>query len=300
MKNGIDAKRNRRMAAGLLLLALPATTACVTVAEFRKLEHQVKRLRGGEAGSQVADFSVELEAVREDLSRLEGRLEVSEHETQRALQEAQAARQAAASGAGSLPYGAPPAPGPAGGYEGTGVSPDLRAPPPGAEDPWAAQPRGNPAADLGRRNAAPAPAPAAVPAPAASAELRSYRGAYDSWRTDQNQACIDRFGEFLQTFPSSDYADDASYWMADCYFKQGEFKTAILRFDDVVTKYPQSDKASEALFRQGEALLRLGPSYQQAAGKAFERIITEYPSSRRAREASEQLNVIGVGNSKQG
>jgi TolA-binding protein len=83
--------------------------------------------------------------------------------------------------------------------------------------------------------------------------------------------------------------------MADCHFKQGDYKTAILRFDDVVGRYPAGDKAPEALFRQGEALLKLGPNYGPAAGKAFERLINEYPESSRVAEARRQLELLGAG-----
>jgi TolA-binding protein len=81
--------------------------------------------------------------------------------------------------------------------------------------------------------------------------------------------------------------------MADCYFKQGDYQTAILRFDDVAGRYPTSDKAPEALYRQGEALLRLGPRYGKAARKAFERVINEYPNSERAEQARRQLELLG-------
>ena len=128
-----------------------------------------------------------------------------------------------------------------------------------------------------------------------SAELRAYREAHAAWRTGETEVCIDRFREFLQTYPSSQYADDASFWMADCYFKQGDYKTAILRFDDVAGRYPTSDKAADALYRQGEALLRLGPNFGRAAEKAFERVIDEYPDSARAKEARAQLDLLRSG-----
>jgi TolA-binding protein len=83
--------------------------------------------------------------------------------------------------------------------------------------------------------------------------------------------------------------------MADCYFKQGDYKTAILRFDDVVSRYPTGNKAADALYRQGEALLRLGPGYTKAAGKAFQRVLREYPESDRAVEARRQLEILGTG-----
>jgi TolA-binding protein len=62
-----------------------------------------------------------------------------------------------------------------------------------------------------------------------------------------------------------------------------------------VARYPTGNKAPDALYRQGEALLRLGPGYGKAAGKAFERVIAEYPDSARAQEARKQLDLLGAG-----
>ena len=137
--------------------------------------------------------------------------------------------------------------------------------------------------------------PGEVPDGASAEEVRAYREAWTAWSEGQAEACIDRFRDFLQTYASSVYAENASYWMADCYFKRGDFKTAILRFDDVATTYPDGERAPDALYRQGEALLKLGPGYGKAAGKAFERVIQEYPESARADEARKQLEVLGNG-----
>jgi len=243
-------KVSRSIAGGLALAALPALTGCVGLAEFRKLQYEVRQMKGGAGGGRLADVSSELEALREQISQLEGRLEVNEHQVQEALEEAKKARLAAAQGGG---VGAAAAR--------------------GADDPTAGLP----------------------PEASASAEVKAYRAAYDAWRGNDNQQCIDRFGEFLQAFPTSQYADDASFWLADCYFKQGDLKAAILRFDDVATRYPKSEKASEALYRQGEALLKLGPNFGKAAEKAFDRVVKEYPDSRRAEDARQQLKLLGAG-----
>ena len=242
---------------GAALLLLPWLAGCVTVAEFRKLEYEVNKMRrsgGGEGGgTQVADLAAEIDELRDTIAQLDGRLEVTEHQVGVALQEARAARLDAA-----------------------------RPETPGAP--------GDPAGEAGPHTA---PGEEVGAPQSASVELRAYREAYNTWRTDDYGACIDRFREFLQTYPSSDYADDAAYWMADCYFKQGDYQTAILRFDDVAGRYPTSGKAPEALYRQGEALLRLGPRYGKAARKAFERVINEYPNSERAEEARRQLELMG-------
>jgi tol-pal system protein YbgF len=120
----------------------------------------------------------------------------------------------------------------------------------------------------------------------------AYRSARAEWREGRWEICIDRFGSFLQTYPASGYADDAAFWLADCHFKRGDYKTAVVRFDDVVVRYPEGDRSADALYRQGEALLRLGPGYSKAASRAFERVMKEYPSSPRAPEAKRQLELL--------
>jgi len=256
--------RSLAFAPALLAMAAFVLGGCASLAEHRKLEYEVNKLKRqagsvGPGDTAVADLRTELDGLRQLEASLEGRIEETEYAAQQALEEARAARSAAASpGAGS-------------GSPGEGMPGE---PPGGPGAPEATGPEGE---------------------PSASEELSAYRSAYDAWRTDDHGTCIDRFREFLQAFPSSEYADDAAYWMADCYFKQGDYKTAILRFDDVVSRYPTSPKASGALFRQGEALMRLGPRYGKAAEKAFERVIDEYPDSTRARDAARQLELLEAG-----
>lgn len=230
-----------RGAALALSCALPL--GCATVAETRKLEYEVNKMRSGsglaEQGKRIAELSAELESLRAEVAELRGRTELAEHSAQQAGVDARAARQASV---------AQPAP------------------------------------------VAPEPTPTEGPA---SEELALYREAYDAWRTNDHATCVDRFGRFLQSFGSSKYADDAAFWLADCHYRQGDLKTSVLRFDEVATRYPESDKAAEALFRQGEALLQMGPQFSKAAQKAFQRVIDNYPSHKRAQDARERLAIIG-------
>jgi tol-pal system protein YbgF len=239
----LEKMRGRRGLRVLLVLvaASLASGGCVSVAEFRKLEYQVNKLKGdgvpGGGGSDLADLALEVEALRSELSEVEGRIEVAEHRADEALAEARSARQASSGGSEAA-------------------------------------------------------APAADASPA---EVEAYREARAAWRAGDLPACVDRFSDFVRTYPASDHADDAAYWLADCHFKEGDYKKAILRFDDVVRGYPAGDKAPEALYRQGEALLRLGPSHGKAAEQAFQRLINEYPDSERVAEAQRQLDLLGAG-----
>jgi len=133
---------------------------------------------------------------------------------------------------------------------------------------------------------------AAPPAPV-SAEIVEYRTAYAKWRAGDGPACVEHFQKFVKTYPTSDHADDATYWMGDCYFKQGNFSAAVLRFDDVARQYPGGNKAPDALYRQGEALLRMG--HGEAASQAFQKVLRDYPDSARVPEAKRQLELLGSG-----
>jgi len=261
-------------------------SGCVTVAEHRKLEREVYQLkRGGASGGEsVADLRAQVDALERRLAKVEGRVDETQHTAQRALEEAQHAPREAATGAVVEPS----------------PTPEAEAPTPPAEPRAESTPESTttpaPSASAAARPAAPsenAEAPEPAPAGASVQEVSAYREAHASYRNGEYDACIDRFRRFLQTYPTSPYADDAAYWMAECHFKKGDYKSAVLRFDDVVARYPDGDKSADALYRQGEALLKLGPSYAKAASKAFERVISEYPNSPRVAEAKKQLELLG-------
>jgi tol-pal system protein YbgF len=206
-----------------------------------------------------------MDQLSREVDELRGALEVANHNAAQALDEARRAREDVGQSGASLP----PAPDEAAA---------ARAPAPPAP------PGGGPVVES---------SPGA--SSSSAEEVQRYRDAYGAWRRGEVQACIEGFREFLQTYPSSPYADDALYWMADCYTRQGDHEKAILRFAKIVEMYPTGNKAPDALFRQGEVLLKLGPSYSSAARDVFQRVVKEYPDSPRASEARRELDRLGAG-----
>jgi len=286
-KMDLSARAIRRLAVLCIGALLAGQLAgCVSVSEYRKLEHDVRTLQAKQSGTggreQVADLGARMDSLQADLQRLEGRLEVVEHNTQDALNEAHKARREA-----NDPAAPPQASPPAGSPEPPPLGTTAR---PGSPQVAAAAPSPAPSPP----GTAPAPADDGASKKGASAEeVQAYRAAFAAWQRNDTDACIDQFRQFLQAHPTSIYADDSAYWMADCYFKKGDYKTAVLRFDDVVARYPKGNKAADALYRHGESLLRLGPGYSKAALRAFERVIEEYPDSPRAAEAKKQIELLG-------
>lgn len=259
-------------AAASMVLLLASAMGCATVAELRKVEARVIDMeRGRPAGGgglreQVADYVADIDALRDEIRTLEGRIEVTERAAANALEDARKARMELAQLKVRYQRG-----GDSGGDVAavTGV--------------------------VGGGAAIDAAGGAGAAPETLSVEIEAYRTAHAAWQKDDTETCVDLFREFLQTYPTSPYADDAAFWMADCHYKQAEYKKAVLRFDEVVRNYPAGNKAPDALYRQGESLLKLGPGFREAAKRAFERVIKEYPDSARASEAREQLNLYSAG-----
>jgi tol-pal system protein YbgF len=253
----------------LLLVALFAGASswgCVTVAEHRKLERRVIDLQRSQGSNQprqqLADLATEIDDLQGQLRALSGQLEEVQQTAREGLEEAKKARREAAAAAVATPGGGGAA----------------RSPGQGGSNSAIAGAVSNAEADA-----------------ELSDELKAYQAGLASWRGKDYPACIDRFRGFLQTYASSSRADDAAFWIADCHYKQGEFKNAVLRFDDVVRNYPTGNRAPDALYRQGESLLKLGPGFHEAARRAFERVLKEYPDSARAADSKRQLEVYAAG-----
>jgi tol-pal system protein YbgF len=239
---------------GALLIALGG---CASQGDFLALKEEVAGMRSGRGApdpfARIAQLSTEVDAMREEIRHLEGELELARKESSDALAEIKRTRTTIAQQSVE-----------------TATAEVKPQQPPG------------PAVLV------PDPTPAAP-----DQELAGYQEALDSWRADDYLACIEHFTSFLQNYPTSGYADDAAYWLADCTYKHDEFKRAVIRFSDVVRVYPDSPKAPDALYRQGESLLKLGPRFKDAARTVFKRVQTDYPDSERAAEATRQLERLG-------
>ncbi len=126
-------------------------------------------------------------------------------------------------------------------------------------------------------------------------EIRDYEEAFRRYRAADYAGAIDRFQVFLQTHPSSDYADNALFWMGESYFKMSDYEQAAVAFDKVVKRFPNGNKVPDALYRQGVSLLEIGTrtkqekTYTPAACQIFRRITDEFPNSDRVPEARRQL-----------
>ena len=98
------------------------------------------------------------------------------------------------------------------------------------------------------------------------------------------------FKRFLEVYPKSKLAENAHYWLGECYFSEKKYDEAILEFDEVIKNYPKGNKVPDALFRQGMAFLEMNDTTN--AKLIFKEVIKRFPKSDQAKRAAKKLKEI--------
>ncbi len=100
------------------------------------------------------------------------------------------------------------------------------------------------------------------------------------------------FQQYLESFPSTTLAANATYWIGECYYRQRRYRQAIEQYDAVLNRYPRSDKTASALLKKGYAHLELGERSQGVV--QLQHVLRQFPTSDEANLARQRLREIGV------
>ena len=134
-----------------------------------------------------------------------------------------------------------------------------------------------------------APPPPVTMAPGMNPQ-RLYTTALADFTGGQWALCIQGFNTYLQSFSRTDLADDAQYYIGDCYQQDGKFTEAIDAYNRVISNYPKGDRVPDAYYKRGIALSQLGQT--DRARESFETLMKLYPEHDMGRMAKQQLDRI--------
>src|SRR5712692_9244221 len=114
-----------------------------------------------------------------------------------------------------------------------------------------------------------------------------FAAAYGDYSRGNYDLAISEFRQYVETYPSSEMADNAQYWIGESYYGKKKFNEAIVEFDKVYLLFPKGDKVPAARFKKGMVLMELGQT--DAARAEFTAIIRLYKNSNEAVLARQQL-----------
>jgi tol-pal system protein YbgF len=136
-----------------------------------------------------------------------------------------------------------------------------------------------------------APAPQApAEGEASAAETRAYQAALDQFKLGNYPLAVAAMQGFLVTYPNSTLAANAQYWVGMAYSGQRDYKSAIAAQRKLLASWPESPKASDAMLSIASSQETMGARAE--AQKTLQELIAKYPGSSAAVSARQRLSAF--------
>ena len=137
------------------------------------------------------------------------------------------------------------------------------------------------------------PPPAPTPLGPGMSPQRLYDTAWADYTSGQWDLCINGFETYLRTFPRSEMADEAQFYIGECYYADGKHQEAVQAYNQVIGSYPRGQSVAPAYYKRGLAFEGLGQL--DRARESFELVVKNFPESDAARLAKQNLDRLKRG-----
>lgn len=121
------------------------------------------------------------------------------------------------------------------------------------------------------------PVPPPPPSTAGLSPNRMYETAYGDYASGQWTLAIGGFEQLVRTFPQSERADDAQFFIGEALVALNRFPDAIAAYNLVIQNFPRGDQAHLAYYKRGLTQERL--KQLDAARASYEMAIKLHPDS---------------------
>lgn len=127
----------------------------------------------------------------------------------------------------------------------------------------------------------------AKPADDPSAILKSYEAALALFKAGKFKEAAGAFDKFVKTYPDSEQAPAAQYWLGNSYEMLGDCKQVITSQQKLLAKWPKNSRAPDAMAKIGQCQADLGQKAESQ--KTFKDLVSKYPDSKAASAAKQQV-----------
>jgi len=108
-------------------------------------------------------------------------------------------------------------------------------------------------------------------------------------------AAAQAFERILFYHTSSEYVDDAQYWLGRTYYEKKDYNQAIIEFDYLIQNFSSSIFVEEAYLYRAKSYLLKAPSYEkdpteiENAISLFDHFLTRFPNSKYTDEVKNSI-----------
>jgi tol-pal system protein YbgF len=120
-----------------------------------------------------------------------------------------------------------------------------------------------------------------------AAETRAYQAALDQFKLGNYALAVAAMQGFMVTYPQSKLAPNAQYWIGMAYSGQRNYKEAIVAQRKLLAAWPDSDKAPDAMLSIASAQETMGD--RKSAQRTLEELVGRFPNSSSAAAAKQRL-----------
>jgi len=117
-----------------------------------------------------------------------------------------------------------------------------------------------------------------------------FAAAYVDYSRGNYALALSEFKQYVETYPSSEMADNAQYWIGEILYAQKKLPEAAAEFEKVRIISPNGDKTAPALYKRGMVMLDLGRREEAVA--QFLVLFKEYSKTREGELAFQKLQEI--------
>ena len=127
--------------------------------------------------------------------------------------------------------------------------------------------------------------------PNALSPSRLYDLAWADYTAGNYDLAVEGFSSYVRSFPRSEFADNAQYYIGESYYQRGKLAEAVDAFGRVISTYPKSDVAGQAYYKRGLCYERMNqPDRAREAYDYLVKNLGETDAGRLARQRLDALN----------
>ena len=122
-----------------------------------------------------------------------------------------------------------------------------------------------------------------------------FERAVEYFENEQYDVAVTAFERILFYHPTSEFVDDAQYWLGRSYYATKEYDQAIAEFDYLIRNFSTSKFIEEAfLYRAKAYLMKAPPFYKdpteiEHAISLFDQFLTRFPNSAHTDDVTEHI-----------
>jgi len=132
----------------------------------------------------------------------------------------------------------------------------------------------------------PAEQPPAGSQPSADC-IDTYDNAFTQVRRGEYETAIQGFRKFLAQCSTHADAQNAYYWIGECYYSQEKYTEAVTEYEHLIDTYRDSPNTGRAIYKLARCKQELGKTAE--AKELFQRLIDQFGGSLEAEQAAARL-----------